>query len=322
MLSVAPGRVDESGGAASVRLAIADRLAEEAVLRAIARRPGAEGRRFHQERDPIYTVPDPDEREARFRRLHARWFRRLELARPLEQALGEQPSLAARVRGCLVVPAHDPNDEHADLYGTEGPPTIVIQLRPGSLLEPDALLGLLRHELQHVADMLDPEFGYDRALPAFAEGPSYDLLVRRRYHTVWDATIDGRLSRRGVLPAGVRAERLAEFLRTFPMLGEAAESAFARWFEDERPTHRALLEFVLAAAENHTETLGPSVVRCPVCRFPTTSSAVIRAGLAEAVGQAVQARHPHWRPELGLCRQCADLYAARVAGASAATPPL
>jgi hypothetical protein len=92
--------------------------------------------------------------------------------------------------------------------------------------------------------MVDPAFGYEKELPRVDQDPAVVNLLRERYRVLWDTTIDGRLCRGGRLGARARAARLSEFTRAFPMLSEGAEMAFAPWFDEPRPTHAAMVEFI------------------------------------------------------------------------------
>ena len=108
-------------------------LVEEAVLRAEPRLPGPRRSVFRGERDRLYDVADPDEREARFEELHGRWFIQLGLDRPLHRTLAEQPMLLQRSRCCRVLRAVSGKDEMADVMveaGTEAETTLVVRLRP------------------------------------------------------------------------------------------------------------------------------------------------------------------------------------------------
>src|SRR5262245_56142268 len=177
------------------QLAYDPELVEDAVLLAEPKLVPVDARAFRRERDRIYEVADAREREARFRSLHRCWFARLGLNRIVEQSLEERPEVAGRVAEGRVVRALTRKDEGADLVDHVGPgeaeprPMLVLRLRPSSLAAADGLLDLLRHELQHVADMVDPAFGYQRSLPTSGDGPSYDNLVRDRYRVLWDVTI-------------------------------------------------------------------------------------------------------------------------------------
>jgi hypothetical protein len=224
------------------------RLVEEAVLCAL--KGQAEETRFRAERDRLYEVADPEAREAGFRAFHAEWFERLGLGRGIAQALQERPSVAMNVTRCLVVSASSGRDEGAELFvspdngrGESPRRAVVIRVRPETLSIPRRLRFLLRHELTHIADMLDPRFGYEPRLRVSEALPTRERLLRERYRVLWDAFIDGRLAQSGWAPAGIRAERLRDFACTFPMLGERTEEAFRRFFEGTSLTHADLAAF-------------------------------------------------------------------------------
>ena len=224
---------------------------EAAVLAALSGRP--EQGAFHAERDPLYAIADADEREAAFAALHARWFDRLSLDRPLRQALGERPQIETHCARCLVFRAPAARAEVADLLvAPPGRPHLLLRLMPETLAGPERALALLRHELLHVADMLDADFGYEPRLPS-AEGASLlDHARAGRYRVLWDAYVDGRLVRDGHAPSTRRAERLIEFGCAFPALGGRVEAVFERFFDAARCTHADLVAFATANGEPST----------------------------------------------------------------------
>ncbi len=231
-------------------------LVEAAVLLAEHGLSRAETARFRSELDRIYECADEDEREARFEEFHGRFFIELGLDRPLHAVLAEYPDSLRRASGCHVLRAVAARDEGADLRDQLSPesppgrpmPVLVFRLRPESLLDPGRLASFLRHELQHVADMLDPAFGYERELPVQGADPARTNLLRERYRLVWDATIDGRLAARHGIEVKLCEGRRSAFVRAFPALGDGAERALERWLGEPSPTHAAILEFVGAAA--------------------------------------------------------------------------
>ena len=310
-------------------------LVEESVLCAVRARPRGGQATFHRERDLLYEVADPDQREIQFERFHRRWFLSLRLNAPLDRALAELPSLVGTTAGCWVLRVASRKDEMADLVrrptdgSSVGPtaaapeplafprssraekddPAIVVRLCPETLLDPDGLLGLLRHELMHLTDMLDPRFGYQQELYASEAGPSYDNLVRERYRIVWAATIDGRLARQNLLPSSGREQRLREFARAFPMLADAIELEFGRWFDARDPNHHQILAFAQDPRRLGGQ-LGRLDGRCPLCRFPTPALSLRGEGLPRAALLAIERSFPSWHPEQGVCIQCAALYEA------------
>lgn len=234
-----------------IRLTYDPELVEEAVLLAEATAPRADARAFRHDRNRLYEIADPDEREARFRSCHRRWFVRLGLHRIIEQTVSERLNISKRLAAGRVVRAVARREEAADLIdqvtpGVQDPrPILLLRLRPASLIEADALADFLRHELMHVADMLDPRFGYQRNLPPSDSGPSHDNILRDRYRVLWDVTIDGRLARSGLGSDRTRAARWQEFATTFAMLDDRCRQAFDEWFDRTQPTHEAITAFAL-----------------------------------------------------------------------------
>ncbi len=307
------------------------RLVEEAVLLAVRARPSAEQRRFHRQRDAAYEVFDPDARDRAFGQIHQRWFVQLALGWPLQRALADTNMVLTHVSECRVTAAVSRTDEVADLFDwshpggvgdtiRDGDPSlpddrqvILVRLCPESFLEPRALLRFLRHELLHVADMLDPSFGYRKQLPVSDTGPSYDNILRHRYRVVWDTSIDGRLLRRGVVGPEVRQARFREFATTFQMLGEETHRSFSRWFFEDDPAHEDLVAFICDPRGFGHGGSNRFTGRCPICRFPTAALDPHPERLTEAARTELKADYPSWDLDQGLCVQCADLYEARMA---------
>lgn len=292
-------------------------LVEEAVFLALLRHPEAE--RFERERVRLYELKDSQARDLAFQDFHWKWFSDLGLGHPIENAASEQPLLESSVKDCLVARAPGRREEGAELFvsqdeklSAEERRTVSIFLRPESLLDPAALLTFLRHELTHITDMLDPAFGYEPALPPAEGGPTHDRLLKERYRSLWDATIDGRMARRGWEAAQLRSERFEEFRSLFPMFGEESESLFSRFFDHEPHSHAELVAFILdpRALTGVSEAPHPGG-RCPLCGFPTYTFELVPESLAANVIDQIVREFPRWRPSHGLCRQCADLYRAR-----------
>jgi hypothetical protein len=194
-------------------------VVEEAVLLAERGRL-CDARAFRRARDVAYQMEMPTRENQRF--IGAReWFARWGLDRPIGQ--GGRGRSVARLSHCRVLRTGRPQDEGAELFDRAVPagdtnraPLLVITVRPALLLDPPSVSRLLRHELAHVADMLDPAFAYQRALPPSDGGPSADNIARDRYRVLWDVTSWTRLRapRLGTTrPAG------SQFTKAFPMLG-------------------------------------------------------------------------------------------------------
>jgi hypothetical protein len=297
------------------RLEFDPRLMEDAVLLRVSGH--AQEAEFHQERERIYDIADEEKRDKRFHQLHQQWFIRLDLAHTVESALGDYPLLGRDTRGCRVMFAMFSKEEGADLYGAS-PATIIIKLRPSSLLDASTLLTFLRHEFMHLHDILDPCFAYQLELPQSEVGPTYDNLIRERYRVLWDTWIDGRLLARGWAPARVKQKRRAEFEATFSMLGQSLETKFSQWFDWPVHKHEDLLDFALHPESEHLQD-SPQQIRtgrCPLCRFPSFD---LQNGwdLSQETVQEIIADFPDWTSDQGLCRQCSDLYQARELSRSA-----
>lgn len=280
-------------------------LVEESVLLASDASSPATRRRYRRERNAVYEITETEKRDAAFQELDARWFARLGLGAPLLRLLREFDSVLARVSRCLVLPAGRSRDEGADLHDTrEAMPALAVKLTPHSLAHFEGVAATLRGELLHVEDMLDPDFGYRREIPASEEGPVYEKLLRDRYRVLWNTSVDGRLAARGQLAPGAEARRQREFMTTFPVLGTDVERQFERFFHGPRPSHGELLSFARSVE-------GRAAGRCPLCRFPTARLRGEGEPLDAPVEEAIRRDFPGFRPSQGICVQCADLYEAR-----------
>jgi hypothetical protein len=299
------------------RVGLHPRLVEEAV-RAALRAERGHGYdpdtllgAFERAREALYAIEPPEAREAAFDRLHQEWFRRLGLDAPLRLALAEQEAALAPVSRCVALPVAGDRDLTVELFvAAGGGRSIAIALRPETLADRDRLLALLRRELLHVADMLDPDFGYEPRLPPQPAGPAQDRLLQERYRVLWDCSVDGRLAATGRLDPAARAARLAEFRRHFAWLGEEeAGRRFAQAFDGPRPQHVDLVALAAAAR---------AAGRCALCAFPTVAFEPDPAGLPADALRAIAADCPGWTPERGICLQCADLYRSRAMSEEAA----
>ena len=303
-----------------MRLTYDPGLVDEAVLLSERTAPRDAARAFRRERDRVYEIAGSDRRDAAFQALHLRWFARLRLHEIVGQVVADRRDVADRLEEGRVLRAVTRREEGADLVDqivsgeVDQRPILVLRLRPRTLFEPEALRALLRHELMHVADMLDPAFGYQRSLPLSDDGPSGDNIVRDRYRVLWDVTIDGRLERASRCdvrsePNPTRDARWQEFAGTFSMLGDGCRRAFEEWFDQIHPTHARLVEFALAPLRSGVA--GAHAGRCPLCRFPVAALDPRPERLSAATIAAIHDHHPSWDVEQGLCLQCLDLYEAR-----------
>jgi hypothetical protein len=291
------------------------KLVEEAVFR--GHRDRYVARELDERRSRIYEVAQPEERERLFQDLYREWFSRLGLGVIIDKTVQEQAIIAASVDDCYVVYATQAKEEGAELFvasqeGLSEKPrrTLRILIRPQSLLDRESAITFLRHELYHIADMLNADFAYEPVLPKSDGGPTYDTLITNRYRVLWDVTINGRMMRRGWLPAEVRHQQFSDFCHAFPMLQEIAEKYFRIFFEGDQPRHSDLVSFACdpRAATGHLDNRNAAGTHCPLCRFPSHAFEPSPEKLDAEVLAAISQDFPRWTAALGLCVQCADLY--------------
>jgi hypothetical protein len=275
----------------------------------------------------IYEVADPEQRDGLFKNLNGLWFDRLGLGKIIEQTLHEQPNVTAQVKNCFIVRASQRKEEGAELFVFANPHrddrqirTLRILLRPESLFDAKAVTIFLRHELFHVADMLDPAFAYEPTLPITEGGPTYDTLITNRYRVLWDVTINGRMLQRGWCDPSVREQQFSDFVHGFPMLQDRLEELFSRFFDSEQPKHTDLARFAFdpRQATGSLQRHAAPGTHCPLCKFPTHAFEAEPNNLGADVLAAIYEDFPNWAPSLGLCMQCADLYRARQMSMAAA----
>lgn len=294
------------------------KLIEDAVF--YAQGASAIAGELAQQRERIYEVARLEEREELFRELYRNWFEDLGLGKPVQRALQEQAIVAAQINSCYVLCASHAKQEGAELFVVTAPASWEIQrrnlrilLRPESLLKSDAALEFLRHELFHIADMLEPAFAYQPTLPRTEGGPTYDTLITNRYRALWDVTIAGRMLRRGWCATTARDRALDDFHQAFPMLEGEGESFFQRFFDADAPHHQELAAFACdpRGATNMASNQAVAGSHCPLCRFPTHAFSPAAATLDAEAQAAIATDFPNWTPAMGLCVQCADLYRGR-----------
>lgn len=93
--------------------------------------PSLQIARFHREREKLYSILDPDARNAAFFKLHLDWFREWGLEKLLSDPLKEFPLLPGALHVLAFRQARAKNDEGAELYVNEsGQRSGVIALRP------------------------------------------------------------------------------------------------------------------------------------------------------------------------------------------------
>lgn len=299
--------------APGVRFLFEDDLVEGAVqLCATGQRAGIpplQVRRFHAERERCYHVLDPDDRVTAFARLHLAWFAEWGLERSLAAAAARFPVLDPRLAVLAFRKARGRHDEGADLYADPaGERRGVVALRPERFAFEDALTRWLHHELAHLADMVDPRFGYCPDLDPTGQTASQQRLTRERYRVLWAVSIDGRLAARALETAAAPAQRQAEFERAFAFLEEPrrAELFHALW-TGRLATHSELLQWAADPRGLQGQHAPLSGADCPLCGFATFQWTDASSLHLEARAR-IQAEFTGWRDTEPICARCAEMY--------------
>jgi hypothetical protein len=274
--------------------------------------PALQVQRFHREREKAYSILDPDERNAAFFKLHLEWFREWDLEKLLCGALMEFPLLADALSVFAFRQARGRQDEGAELYVNESRRHAVMALRVGRFEEEAELRRLLRHELMHVNDMIEPAFGYS---PCIEAGPNAgpERLVRERYRLLWDVTIDGRLDNAGRETIAGWEERWADFTGAWTFWPEEKRRAvFNDLWNQRQPRHEELMRLA-TDPKGLQSARGPIPgALCPLCAFPTFTWAE-PAHLTPPALAAIVREFPDWTREQGVCGRCGEIYQAQLA---------
>ena len=270
--------------------------------------------RFHREREALYAIADPDERDARFFQLHLEWFREWGVEDVLTASFREFSLLGPHLSILAVRTARGRKDEGAELYVNEtGQRTGILSLRPERLMSGHQIAGFLGHELSHLQDMVDPAFGYlpELSLPHWS--PGQQRLARERYCVLWDTSIDGRLHQARRPTTSNQDGRWQEFSRAFGRWPESKrKGTFTAVWNHPRPTHRWFQDLVAEGCEvvGSDEPIQGGL--CPLCRFPTFVWAD-PLKLSDDVLATVRREFPNWLPQHGLCGRCSAVYRSRPA---------
>lgn len=280
--------------------------------------PTLQVRRFHSEREKLYDILDPDERNEAFFRLHLEWFREWSLEKLLLEIAAEFPLLRTDLNALVFRKARTKTDEGAELYVKEsescvnsgaGVPLLrhaVVALRVERFEQRAELAGFLRHEFTHLHDMLNPEFGYSPQLHLPGQNAAQQRATRERYRLLWDITIDGRLAERGF--DSLKQKHRVAFDQTFNFWSkEKRAGTFESFWSNSAPRHEHLVAIASdprkVKSSSEPQPGGP----CPLCAFPTFAWANVEA-IARETLVLISSEFPEWSSEQGLCGRCAEIY--------------
>lgn len=271
--------------------------------------PALQVRRFHSEREKLYSILDADERSAAFFQLHLEWFREWGIEQLLRTHIKRFPLLEESLDGLAFRKARGRNEESAELFvSAERGRHAVVAMRAEQFGRDDVLGRFLNHELMHINDMLDPVFGYSPRIAVVPGLRSHERLVRDRYRLLWDVTIDGRLTQRGLPVEVARDDRLREFIRAFAFWpDEQCRETFDSLWLDLYPTHARLMQ--LASDPRNLEASQQTLpgAPCPLCGFATFDWANLSAAPQNAV-EIIHAEFPRWTEKEGACSRCVEIY--------------
>ena len=273
--------------------------------------PSLQIARFHREREKLYGILDPDERNIAFFNLHLDWFREWGLEQPLTDVLKEFPLVREQLGVLAVRKTTGKNDEGAELYVNEaGQRTGLLALRLERLTDNAALRNYLRHEFTHLDDMLNPAFGYSPALDLPGLNAAQKRLARERYRLLWDITIDGRLAAAGHTPMQTHEQHAAAFARGYSFWSEHKQTeTFDSLWQCRTPSHGDCLALIAdprGLRDVHQPLPGAS---CPLCDFPTFNWAAA-SSLPNDIVERITTEFRAWSSGQGLCNRCLETYEA------------
>jgi len=274
-----------------------------------------------------YREAPGERRDQAFVELHERWFERLGLRARVTDRLSEFPNIASRVSRFALVDARARTRSGAELFGKDGRFALVLAVTPALLLHIPVFDAFARFELQHIEDMLDPDFGYDLSRKPGGTNAAAANLAHDRFVILWAMSVDARIHHVASSADQSRQTRYREFVRAFRAPDtDAIQSAFQQqWVQlgRARPTHAQLIEW----AENGIpglrqdrygcteEGLPTPGARCPLCGFPTFDWAE-NTGRSEFLIETIQQDFPTWTPQQPICRRCEEVYRDRARRAS------
>lgn len=293
---------------------------EQTIFHAGRQNPNLEAE-LHRATDRLYALTDSAEREAGFHEVYGNFFRRLGYDGVVVRLLSERPLIESRVQRCIVRQATSAKKEAAELFvrdtGDDDQPqrrSLFIHAYHESLLQPAPFERKMRREFLHVTDMLDDSFGY-RKDSLLGNQPRQNL-IRDRFRVLWDIHVEGRLSREGHADDKMMRQLSRQFEKVFAKYSACLfPPSFERVHRADVLNHDQLLEWATSPASLFDRDpaasceIGPAAGEpCPTCKFSTFDWFAAEEH-TPALITAVQAAFPKWRPQQGICRQCADIYA-------------
>ncbi len=289
----------------------------EAVVGEAMRRQGRLPKSMLLEIERLYQTIEPENRDKAFQSLNREMFENQGHHAWLLERLRAFPEALSGIEESFVHRARTPFDAGAELRDRkDGGKALFICLEP-TVFE-QRIDGFVNHELQHIEDILNPNFGFYKPRP-LADSPARESLVRDRLKAVWAASVDGRLQRRGLEPLRNEAARRTEFgafYRSLP--DEALQTAFDKLWSENSPKFGDLLDMARSVSatlawagiedrESYSDDQIDPIL-CPICRMPSPEKELDLSPemIVEAMGD-----DPEWLPAFGMCSRCAEHYRVR-----------
>ena len=299
-----------------MRIAYDPKLLEEVVF-GEARGNSSLMDEYRRAVEPLYE--QSGEREAGYARVHLDLFEKWGFGDRLGDALREFPVLEEKLEKISIFRTASKKDERADLTGNVK--AVGLRIMPSRFFDPQGMSRFLRHELTHISDMLDDDFGYRNERVGRSPGEEYSIISR--YGVLWDMYIDGRLSSLGKETERGKMERLQEFSLAFPILSHAQKlSGSERIWGGVGLTHDDLLSMarepakVLGADVEVPQDLKGVMIPgspCPLCRFPAHDWGDLSdRGDDDRLMELIREDFPQWEHNDGICERCLELYDLKV----------
>jgi len=298
-------------------------LIEDVVFREIKRRE-AKGQdsiveEYYKEHQSIYERCE-ELRERSFERLHESFFLKFGFANPLLKILSEFEEFTNKINTIIIFKALTPSEEEASLNYSSN--KIGFKIYPEHFFDQENFEAFLRHELKHISDMMDLNFGYKREGNLGDLSPAQENVIHSRYKVIWDIFIDGRIQRNGkgiILPKEKRFLEFEALYRTIPDSG--LHAIFETLWSMERMTHDEILAMAKDSRTLIDKTLNDSIQGefkeeyrmlpgslCPLCKFPTFNWCENLLTEREKVLARIKTDFPSWNPDQGACERCVEVY--------------
>ncbi len=299
-------------------------LIEEAVMCFISGKE--EEIAFRDDRNALYDIEDSEQRETAFQNFHLSWFAKLALDTPLLESLRSYPLIISKVDRVAIVQAPAKKKEGAELFrrnnklysDDEKKTSILITLTPEWFSKSDKLLDYLRHELQHIEDMLNPDFKYKINSSNPKVNSVIDSLFLQRYSVLWDLTVDGRLSKKEWQTSLSKEKHFEIFQQAFQLPQGETFQLFEYFFDNPIPTHEELEDFAidpfgwLQDRKNAKDVKHASKGNCSLCNFISTDLLTNPELFPKEIMELIHKENPDWKLSDPVCSHCIDIYESRL----------